>query len=89
MTHYSIRRHANAYLDSVKLLTASRAILETPGFEWGAVVTGTPPNVEVLVEEGLHSSGPGSDRRQRSGHGSQGAEVERAFWSGRELGTLW
>lgn len=53
MTRHGIRRHANTYLDSVKLLTGSRAILETEGIDWGAVVTGTLANVEILIEEGF------------------------------------
>lgn len=53
MSTHGIRLHPNTYLDSVKLLVGSRAILETPGIDWGAAVTGTPANVEVLIHEGF------------------------------------
>lgn len=56
MNRRSIRSHSNSYIDSVKLLAGSRAILETPGIEWGAVVIGSPTNIEVLIREGFEAS---------------------------------
>ncbi|MEX2250774.1 MAG: protein FdrA [Acidimicrobiia bacterium] len=56
MSRRSIRCHPQLYIDSVKLLAGSRAILETVGIEWGAVVTGTPSNIEVLIREGFEAS---------------------------------
>jgi len=53
MTNHGIRGHPNTYVDSVKLLAGSRAIIETPGIEWGTVVTGTPANIEILILEGF------------------------------------
>lgn len=53
MRTHGIRLHPNTYLDSVKLLAGSRAIIETPGIDWGAALTGTPANVEVLLDEGF------------------------------------
>ena len=79
MTHYNIRSHPNTYLDSVKLLAGSRAILETAGIEWGAVVTGTPANIEVLIEEGFNSAdltGVGANDLVMA---AKGTGFERAF----------
>lgn len=56
MTARAIKTHENTYLDSVKLLAGSRAILDTEGIVWGAAVTGTPANLETLLEEGFDRS---------------------------------
>lgn len=53
MSEFAIRIHANTYLDSVVLLSGSRAILNTPGVEWGAALTGTAANIELLESEGF------------------------------------
>ena len=46
---------ANAYKDSVRLLEATRAILETPAVEWGWVLMATPANIQTLQQEGFDS----------------------------------
>jgi FdrA protein len=53
MTPRSIKGYRNTYLDSVKLLVGSRAILETDGIEWGTVISATPANLDMLVGEGF------------------------------------
>ncbi len=79
MTHHSIRGHPNTYLDSVKLLAGSRAIIETPGIEWGAVVTGTPANIEVLIGEGFDPADLAAIGANDLVMAARGGEVERAF----------
>lgn len=49
----SVRVLENTYVDSVKLLAGTRAILATSGIEWGAVLTGTPANRELLIDAGF------------------------------------
>ena len=53
MSTHGIRLHPNTYLDSVKLLAGTRAMLETPGIDWATTVIGTTANVEVLIDEGF------------------------------------
>lgn len=53
MTQTTVRVHKNTYADSVKLLAASRALLESDGVDWGIAVTGTSANLEILVQEGF------------------------------------
>jgi FdrA protein len=53
MVDYALRIHRSTYLDSVLLLAGSRAILEVPGIEWAAALTGTSANVELLEAEGF------------------------------------
>jgi len=79
MTHHSIRGHPNTYVDSVKLLAGSRAIIETPGIEWGAVVTGTPANIEFLIAEGFDPSELAAIGANDLVMAARGGEVERAF----------
>lgn len=45
--------HKNSYKDSVRLLEATRAILNSPGVEWGWALMATPANLEVLAEQGV------------------------------------
>lgn len=52
MADVAVRIHRTTYVDSVMLLSGSRAILDTPGVEWGAALIGTPANVAVLENEG-------------------------------------
>lgn len=53
MTHHAVRMHRNTYLDSVKQMAGSRAILETEGVDWGTVVIGTEANLALLEQEGF------------------------------------
>lgn len=45
--------HPNSYKDSVRLLEATRAILGSPGVEWGSAFMATPANLEALAKEGF------------------------------------
>ncbi len=53
IANLAVRIHQNTYLDSVVLLAGSRAILDTPGIVWGAALTGTAANIELLESEGF------------------------------------
>ncbi|MGI9327988.1 MAG: hypothetical protein ACR2PZ_22400 [Pseudomonadales bacterium] len=52
MTHL-LKVCPNAYKDSIRLLEATRAVLATPGVEWGWALMATPANVATLAEEGF------------------------------------
>jgi FdrA protein len=45
--------HPNSYKDSVRLLEATRAILSSPGVEWGSAFMATPANLELLAKRGF------------------------------------
>ena len=79
MTHYSTRGYPNTYVDSVRLLAGSRAIFETPGIEWGAVVTGTAANVELLIAEGFDPTELATIGANDLVMAARGGQVERAF----------
>ena len=44
---------ADCYVDSVRLLEATRAMREAPGVDWAWALMATPANLEVLVDEGV------------------------------------
>ena len=44
---------ADCYVDSVRLLEATRAMLEAPGVDWAWALMATPANLEVLLDEGV------------------------------------
>ena len=44
---------ADCYVDSVRLLEATRAMREAPGVDWAWALMATPANLEVLFEEGV------------------------------------
>lgn len=44
---------ADCYVDSVRLLEATRAMREAPGIDWAWALMATPANLEVLSEEGV------------------------------------
>ena len=44
---------AGSYVDSVRLLEATRAMRESPGVDWAWALMATPANLDVLAEEGL------------------------------------
>ena len=44
---------ADCYIDSVRLLEATRAMREAPGVEWAWALLATPANLEVLAAEGV------------------------------------
>jgi FdrA protein len=52
---------ADCYVDSVRLLEATRAMRETPGVDWAWALMATPANQETLADEGiadgLHGAG--------------------------------
>ena len=43
----------DCYVDSVRLLEATRAMREAPGVDWAWALMATPANLEVLLEEGV------------------------------------
>ncbi len=44
---------ADCYVDSVRLLEATRAMQEAPGVDWAWALMATPANLEALVDEGV------------------------------------
>ena len=44
---------ADCYVDSVRLLEATRAMQEAPGVDWAGALMATPANLEVLAAEGV------------------------------------
>ena len=44
---------ADCYVDSVRLLEATRAMREAPGVDWAWALMATPANLEVLFDEGV------------------------------------
>ena len=44
---------ADCYVDSVRLLEATRAMQEAPGVDWAWALMATPANLEVLLDEGV------------------------------------
>lgn len=50
-TKVTIRK--NSYKDSVRLLEATRAILDADGVSWGWALMATPANLETLAEQGI------------------------------------
>ena len=44
---------ADCYVDSVRLLEATRAMRDTPGVDWAWALMATPTNLEVLAAEGV------------------------------------
>jgi FdrA protein len=50
------RVRPDLYVDSVQLLTATRAMGEAEGVEWAAAVMGTPANVEILADRGFEDA---------------------------------
>ncbi len=85
MSQASIRSHVNKYLDSVKLLAASRAILVTPGILWGTVVTGTPANVELLIDEGFDPAGLADLTVNDLIMAARGTDADRAFSNAEQV----
>jgi FdrA protein len=48
-----VRITPDTYVDSVLLMSATRAMLASPDVDWAAALMGTPANVEALVQEGF------------------------------------
>ena len=44
---------ADCYVDSVRLLEATRAMSDTPGVDWAWALMATPANLEALATEGV------------------------------------
>ena len=44
---------ADCYIDSVRLLEATRAMRDTPGVDWAWALMATPANLEALATEGV------------------------------------
>ena len=55
VTEACTRVHPDTYLDSVRLMAGSRAMLETPGVAWAGALMGTPANLRVLEAEGFEA----------------------------------
>lgn len=53
MSVHSVRVHPESYVDSVRLMSARRAMREADGVEWSAAVMGTGANRDDLVGEGF------------------------------------
>jgi FdrA protein len=53
MTAARTRVHPDTYLDSVRLMAGSRAMLETAGVAWAGALLGTPANLRTLEAEGF------------------------------------
>ncbi len=49
----AVRRHADAYHDSMRLMAATRALAASPGVTWGVALMGTPQNLGLLADEGV------------------------------------
>src|SRR5262245_2896091 len=49
----TVRRHADAYHDSMLLMAATRALTASHGVDWGTALMATPQNVELLAEQGV------------------------------------
>jgi FdrA protein len=48
-----VRRHADTYIDSVLLLTATRAMQDVDGISWATAIMATPANVEAVRAQGV------------------------------------
>ena len=48
-----VRVHRDTYVDSVRLMTATRDMEARPGVDWAAALMGTPANIETLAGEGF------------------------------------
>jgi FdrA protein len=53
VTAFVVRITPDTYVDSVLLMSATRAMLASPGVDWAAAVMGTPANVDALLQEGF------------------------------------
>ncbi|MET0801158.1 MAG: protein FdrA [Actinomycetota bacterium] len=53
MTANLVRVRPDSYVDSVRLMTATRAMEQVGGVEWAAAVMGTPANVALLSDRGF------------------------------------
>jgi FdrA protein len=53
----TVRRHADAYHDSMLLMAATRALTASTGVDWGTALMATPQNVELLAEQGVDAQG--------------------------------
>ena len=53
MTTGRTRVHKDTYLDSVRLLAGSKAMLEVPGVEQATALMGTPANLDQLASDGF------------------------------------
>jgi len=53
MTTARTRAHPDTYLDSVRLLAGSKAMLEMPGVAWATALMGTPANLAKLESDGF------------------------------------
>ena len=52
---------ADSYADSVRLLEATRAMLESDGVDWAWAVMATPANLETLASEGFAATDTDAD----------------------------
>ncbi len=48
-----VRRHAETYVDSVLLLTATRAMQDVDGITWATALMATPANVDAVRDQGV------------------------------------
>jgi FdrA protein len=53
VTEASTRIYADTYVDSVLLMTATRAMSAAPGVEWAAALMATPANLDDLRDRGF------------------------------------
>ncbi len=50
---WGVRRHAETYVDSVLLLTATRAMQDVDGITWATALMATPANVDAVRDQGV------------------------------------
>lgn len=60
---------ADSYADSVRLLEATRAMLESDGVDWAWAVMATPANLETLASEGFAATDTDTDADGLGGAG--------------------
>lgn len=75
----AVRRQPDAYHDSMRLLAATRAIESSAGVSWGAALMGTPPNVELLTDQGVDASGARANDLVLAVRAESDAVAERAL----------
>ncbi|HLH70853.1 MAG TPA: protein FdrA [Candidatus Dormibacteraeota bacterium] len=87
MSASQLRLRPNTYVDSTRLLAASRVMQGSAGVEWAAALMATPGNLERLAEEGF--GGPGLAEARANDlvlavRAASTVEAERALLAGEE-----
>lgn len=83
-----VRVRPNTYVDSVLLMSATRAMRASPGVEWAAAVMGTPANLEDLLALGVEESrGASANDLVLAARAASQEEVEAALDAGERALT--